>query len=120
MPKQLHTFFIESKNKRFRYRAHDRDEAFAKFFIDIEAGKIPLNQVDELITLWKVNKDSFKLRTTPLLFQLKLLSADVAAEQIMTTAHVDSKTANQMLLDYSFKDSRLLSIMERLKLQSSP
>jgi hypothetical protein len=114
MPKQQHSYFIQTKEHKIPYRAHTRDEAFAKFFLDVEKGNVALEELGTIIMLHD-GKETYPFRVAPLLFQMKLISASLATSNIMAATGVDQKEADQMLLKASFNDSRILPLIQKLK-----
>jgi hypothetical protein len=117
--KQKHTFFLQTKDYKVRYSATTRDEAFAMFFLDVEKGNITLEEIGTIVMLndprKQGDKGNYPFRTAPILFQMKLLSASVATSNIMAATGVTQKEADQMLLQASFNDSRILPIMAKLR-----
>lgn len=109
------SYFLETKNYKVRYSAKSRDEAFAMFFLDVEKGNIRLEEIGSIVMLHD-RVQEYPFRTAPILFQMKLLSASAATSNIMATTGVTQKEADEMLLKASFSDSRLLPIIQKLKL----
>ena len=116
MPKKLHSYLVETKDHKIPYRAHSRDEAFAKFFIDVEKENVALDEIGTIIMLHD-DKETYPFRTAPILFQMKLLSASAATSNIMAATGVDQKEADMMLLKYSFNDTRIFPLIQKLKAQ---
>ena len=109
-------YFMQTKNDKVLIKAKDPDEAFAKFFKDVEDGKVPLENLGNIVILHD-RKDEYPFRTVPLLFQMKLIDASTAVSNIMACTGVSQKEAEQMLLKHSFKDSRLIPIISKLREQ---
>lgn len=107
-------YVIQTKDDKVRVEAKDRDEAFAKFFLEIESGKVPLSKLGSIVIL-KDRKEEYPFRTVPLLYSLKLISGADAVSNIIACTGVEQKEAEQMLLDNSFKDSRLIPLMRKLE-----
>lgn len=107
-------YYIHTRNDKVLIKARNRDEAFAKFFKDVEDGKVPLENLGNIVMLHD-RKDEYPFRTVPLLFQLKLIDASMAVSNIMACTGVAKKEAEQMLLEYSFKDSRLIPLINKLR-----
>lgn len=114
MSKQKHNYFLETKDYKVHYFAHNRNEAFAMFFLDVEKGNVDLSEIGTIVMLHD-GKETYPFRTAPILFQMKLLSASAATSNIMAATGVDQKEADKMLLKMSFNDSKLLPIIQKLK-----
>ena len=113
MTKQ-HSYLIETKEHKVPYRAQNRDEAFAKFFLDVEKENISVEEIGSIIILHDGIKQ-YPFRTAPLLFQMKILSASEATSNIMAITGVDQKEADRLLLKMSFNDSKLIPLIQKLK-----
>ena len=110
---------IQTKGLQVTEVAKDRDHAFAKFFKEVADERIPLSELGSLVILIdpkrKGDNGQYPFRTIPLLFQMKLLSQDVAVSNIIACTNVTQKEAEDMLFKYSLKDSRLLPLIEELR-----
>jgi len=111
-------YIIQTKGLQVLEIAKDRDYAFATFFKDVQDGRIPLSELGNIIILidpkLKGDKGQYPFRTVPLLFSMKLLSQDDAVSNIMATISVTQKEAEDILFKDSFKDSRLIPLIEEL------
>ncbi len=112
--KKICLYIIETKDDKVRIQAKNRDEAFAKFFLDVESGKVPIDKLGALVML-KDRKDEIPFRTVPLLFQLKLMSEKDAVANLMATVGYNKKEATEKLYDMGFKDARIIPIMRRIQ-----
>jgi hypothetical protein len=103
---------LRTKSLKLLYTAKNKEYAFANFFKDVADEKISLSELGNLVMLSDTRKKGddgeYPFRTVPLLFQMKIVSRDVAVSNIMAVTGVGQKEAEQMLFDYSFKDARLL------------
>lgn len=107
-------YVIDSKKDKTIIKAKNRDEAFAKFFKDVEDGKLPLKELGNVIILHD-RKEQYPFRTVPLLWQMKLIDGSVAVSNIMACTGVSQKEAEEMLGEYGFKDSRLIPLINKLR-----
>jgi hypothetical protein len=112
--RKTHVFIIETKDDKVLIRAKDKDHAFAKFFKDVMDEKVPLEKLGSIVIL-SDGKNEYPFRIAPLLWQMKLISGDVAVSNIMAVTGVSQKEAEGMLLQMSFKDSRLIPLIEELR-----
>ena len=116
----MHTrqYTITMKDSSVEVFAKNRDYAFAKFFKDVVNDKIRLDQLGNIIILKQKNarpNQEYPFRTIPLLWQMKLITADMAISNIMAVTGATLKEAEKMLTKMSFEDSRLIPFIEELK-----
>lgn len=107
-------YFIATKNDMVLIKAKNRDYAFAKFFKDVEDGKVSLEELGSIVILHDHNEE-YPFRTAPLLWQMKLIDGSTAVSNIMACTGVSEKEAEEMLGEYGFKDSRLIPIINKLR-----
>lgn len=119
-------YIIQTKGLKVLQIAKDRDHAFAQFFKDVADERIPISELGNIImlldpTIKSKNDDDkqFPFRTVPILFQMKLLDKDASISNIMACTGVTVDEAEKMLLKHSFKDSRLLPIIEELRQEAN-
>jgi hypothetical protein len=105
---------MEYKGGKMRIIAENRDEAFAKFFKDVIEGKISLDDLGNIIILHD-RKEQYGFRTVPLLWQMKLIDKQTAIANIIACTGAETKEAEKMLYKYSFDDSRLIPLIEKLR-----
>ena len=111
-------FIITAKEHEWHIFAKDKDYAFAKFFKDVADDKIHLDELGNIIVLKRKHAregQEIPFRTTPLLYQMKLISSSDAVSNIMAVTNVDQKEAEDMLMKYSFKDGHLLPFIDELR-----
>lgn len=109
-------YFVHTKNDKVLIKAKNRDYAFAKFFKDVEDGKVPLEDLGNIVILHDRNEE-YPFRTIPLLWQMKLIDGSTAVSNIMACTGVSQKEAEEMLGECGFKDSRLIPIINKLREQ---
>jgi hypothetical protein len=107
-------FYMHTKTDKVLIKAKNRDEAFAKFFKDVEDGKIGLDTLGNIVILFD-RREEYPFRTVPLLWQMKLIDASTAVSNIMACTGVNKKEAEEMLGEYGFKDSRLIPLINKLR-----
>jgi hypothetical protein len=107
-------YVVCSKTKETKILAKNRNEAWAKFWKSVADEKTPLSELGNIVIL-KDQKQEYPFRTVPLLWQMKLIDKDMAISNIMACTSVSQKEAEQMLMDYSFKDSRLIPLIDKLR-----
>jgi hypothetical protein len=108
-------FIIKAKQNEWHILAKNKDYAFAKFFKDVADDKIHLSELDNIIILTRKNApegSEIPFRTVPLLYQMKLLSAESAVSNIMAVTGATQKEAEDMLMKESYADSRLIPFIE--------
>lgn len=116
--KVMRRYIIEYKDGSIEVYAKNRDYAFAKFFKDVADDKIRIDQLGNIVILKQKHggpNNEFPFRTVPLLWQMKLISTDLAVSNIMATTNVNKKEAEKMLTTLSFKDAHLIPFIEELR-----
>jgi len=112
--KVLHPYVIEFKGGKIRIPAKNRDTAFAKFFKNVVDSKISLEDIGAIVILHDGKKE-YPFRTAPLLWQMKVIDKKTAIANIRACTGVTKKEAEEMLYKFSFKDSRLIPLINKLK-----
>lgn len=118
----MRRYTVQMKSDSIEIFAKNRDYAFAKFFKDVADDKIRLDQLGNIVILKQKHggpNNEYPFRTAPLLWQMKLISTDLAVSNIMAVAEVSQKEAEQLLYKYSFQDARLLPFIEELRRRES-
>lgn len=112
-------YILKTKGLQLCYTAKDRDYAFAKFFKDVADERIPISELGNLVMLYdskkKGDKGEYPFRVVPLLFQMKLISQDVAVSNIIAVTDITQKEAEDMLFKTSFQDSRFIPLIDELR-----
>jgi hypothetical protein len=110
---------LKTKGLSLVYSAKDKDYAFAMFFKDVADERIPIKELGNIVMLFdakrKGEKGQYPFRVAPLLFQMKLLSQDVAVSNIIACTGVTIKEAEDMLFKASYQDSRILPLIDELR-----
>jgi len=110
----LHHYIVEYKGGKIRIIAENRDIAFAKFFKNVADGKIPLEDIGVVVILHD-KRETYPFRTAPLLWQMKIINKEIAVANIRVCTGATKKEAENMLYEFSFKDSRLIPLINKLK-----
>jgi len=114
----MRIFYIQMKDRQVEITAKNRDYAFAKLFKDVADDKIHLSELGNIVMLKQKNArpdQEYPFRTVPLLWQMKLITAEIAVSNIMAVTGVEQKEAEKMLTQMSFVDSKLLPLIEELR-----
>lgn len=113
-------FVIHTKDDRVLITAEDKDHAFAKYFLDIIEGKIPLDKIGNIIMLKPKAESSegeeIGCRTAPLLWKMGVLGTKVAIDNIVALVGVTRKEAKEMLKAAAEQDARFIPLIEELRL----
>ena len=107
-------YVIKYKGGKMRIIAENRDEAFAKFFKLVSEDKISIEDLGNIVILHD-RKEDYPFRTVPLLWQMKLIDKQTAIANIVACTGAETKEAEKMLYKYSFNDSRLIPLIEKLR-----
>lgn len=107
-------FLIEYKNGIYYTKARSKREAFAKFFLAVQNGKIKLDDVGQIIIL-KYGKYECPFRTVPSLWLLKVIDQETALINIQLTVGCSKKEALELLFETAHKDSWILEEVEKIK-----
>lgn len=107
-------FLIHTKGVVYPVKASTRKEAYAKFFLDIKQGKIPLKDVGQIIIL-KDGKDEYPFRTCPSLWLLGIIDTDTAILNIRRTIGGDDINALEMLAKTARQDRWIIGYVKRLE-----
>ena len=107
-------FLIHTTGVVYPVKASTRKEAYAKFFLDIKQGKIPLKDVGQIIIL-KDGKDEYPFRTCPSLWLLGIIDTDTAILNIRRTIGGDDIAALEMLVKTARQDRWIIGYVKKLE-----
>jgi len=109
-------FYMHTKTDKVLIKAKNRDEAFAKFFKDVEDGKIGLETLGNIVILFD-RREEYPFRTVPLLWKMMVINDETAIASLQSILDVSRNKARKMLEKYGEKDARLIPLIDTLVLQ---
>lgn len=107
-----------TKGEKILIRAKNRQEAYARFFLDVKRGVYPLDKIGGIIMVRDPEDgEEYPFRTTPTLWLMELIPAGVAFATIENMLDLDSRSdesANLLILG-ARQDEWILKEIERLE-----
>ncbi len=101
--------------------AKTRNEAYAKFFLEIKKGRYPMDQIGGIIMVTDPDDDNeYSFRTTPTLWLMELISPETAFATIEKMLDLDSSSdeSANLLLQSARKDMWILDEINQLEADS--
>jgi hypothetical protein len=108
----------KTMNETLLINAETREEAYARFFLDIKRGRYPLEKTGAIIMVTDPDDgEEYAFRTTPTLWLMKLIPAGVAFATIERLLDLDSSRDESatLLLNSAMQDHWILKEIERLE-----
>lgn len=109
---------VRTMDETLLVNAENRNQAYAKFFLDVKNGKYPLDKIGGIIMVTDPdNGEDYAFRTTPTLWLMELITPQVAFATIeaMLGLDPDSDDSADMLLSAAKADMWILDEMKRLE-----
>jgi hypothetical protein len=106
-------YIIESKTSKFICLARNKKEAYAKFFLKVLNGEIPLEEIGLLITLYE-GKHEYGLRTVPILYLLGVIDLETAIYNIQKPLGISREEALQLLKMAVEQDKWIIDEMKKV------
>ena len=102
--------------------AETRNDAYAKFFIEIKKGRYPMDKIGGILTVTDPDDgEDYPFRTTPTLWLMELITPETAFATIEKMLDLDPSTDDSanMLLQSARKDSWILDEIKRLEAENA-
>ena len=114
----MFVYEVTTMGEKILIRAENRQEAYARFFLDVKRGVYPLDKIGGLIMIRDPEDgEEYPFRTTPTLWLMELIPAGVAYATIENMLDLDSgsdESAN-LLIKGANQDRWILKEIERLE-----
>lgn len=110
-------YTLTTMDQKILILAEDRKTAYARFFLDVKAGKYPLDKIGGIIMVTDPDGEEYPLRTTPILWLMDLIPAGVAFATIEAMLDLDSRTDESatLLISSAKNDMWILQAIKELE-----
>ena len=114
----MFVYEVTTMEEKILVRAENRQEAYARFFLDVKRGVYPLDKIGGIIMVRDPEDgEEYPFRTTPTLWLMELIPVGVAFATIEKMLGLDSNTdeSADMLIKSARTDEWILDEIERLE-----